>query len=169
MNYTVNLGAYAGQTDYIYFGCYGDGYSQTYVYQYVDNVAWVGASPSPSASPTAKPTSTPTASSDADADHSPTPTPTTAPTSTDADHTPTPTPGGGCNSAAPDNGPLTNSSGPSRPGVAKPFDFPVQHGCNGAGYTAAIVIDDPVNTSYLNSYLSAVASHVHRNRDERSR
>jgi subtilase family serine protease len=31
----------------------------------------------------------------------------------------------------------------------------VQHGCNGAGYTAAIVIDDPVNTSYLASYLSA--------------
>jgi hypothetical protein len=32
--------------------------------------------------------------------------------------------------------------------VAKPFDFPVQHGCNGAGYTAAIAIDDPVNTTY---------------------
>jgi len=31
----------------------------------------------------------------------------------------------------------------------------VQHGCNGAGYTAAIVIDDPVNTSYVSSYLSA--------------
>jgi len=39
--------------------------------------------------------------------------------------------------------------------VAKPFDFPVQHGCNGAGYTAAIAIDDPVNTSYLSAYLSA--------------
>jgi kumamolisin len=31
----------------------------------------------------------------------------------------------------------------------------VQHGCNGAGYTAAIAIDDPVSTSYLATYLSA--------------
>jgi kumamolisin len=31
----------------------------------------------------------------------------------------------------------------------------VQHGCNGAGYTAAIVIDDAVSTSYLKSYLTA--------------
>ena len=31
----------------------------------------------------------------------------------------------------------------------------MQHGCNGAGYTAAVVIDDPVNTSYLNTYLTA--------------
>ncbi|MBV8749592.1 MAG: hypothetical protein JO103_07745 [Candidatus Eremiobacteraeota bacterium] len=31
----------------------------------------------------------------------------------------------------------------------------MQHGCNGAGYTAAVVIDDPVSTSYVNSYLSA--------------
>ena len=31
----------------------------------------------------------------------------------------------------------------------------MQHGCNGAGYTAAVVIDDPVNTSYVASYLSA--------------
>jgi kumamolisin len=39
--------------------------------------------------------------------------------------------------------------------VAQPFDFPVQHGCNGAGYTAAIVIDDAVNTSYVATYLAA--------------
>jgi kumamolisin len=31
----------------------------------------------------------------------------------------------------------------------------VQHGCNGAGYTAAIAIDDPANSSYLATYLSA--------------
>jgi kumamolisin len=31
----------------------------------------------------------------------------------------------------------------------------VQHGCNGAGYTAAIIIDDAVNTSYVAKYLSA--------------
>jgi subtilase family serine protease len=148
VNYQVNLKSYAGQLDYIYFGCYGDGYSQTYVYQYLDDVAWVGATPTPSPSPTptTKPTPTPTASPTSTPTASPTPTPTASPTST---------PSGNCNNAAPDNGPLTNSSGTLATGVAKPFDFPVQHGCNGAGYTAAIVIDDPVNTSYLATYLSA--------------
>lgn len=158
VNYQVNLGAYAGQKDYIYFGVYGDGYSQTYVYQYVDNVAWLGATPTPQPTPTAtpqptptpKPTPTPTPQPTATPTTQPTPTPTTAPTPT-----PTATPSGGCNGALPDNGPLTNSSGTLATGVAKPFDFPVQHGCNGAGYTAAIVIDDPVNTSYLATYLSA--------------
>jgi subtilase family serine protease len=160
VNYQVNLGAWAGQTDYIYFGCYGDGYSQTYVYQYVDNVAWVGASPPPSptptpqptATPTPQPTPTPTAKPTATPTPQPTATPTTQPTPTP---TPTSTPSGGCNGAPPDNGPLTNSSGTLATGVAKPFDFPVQHGCNGAGYTAAIVIDDPVNKTYLTTYLSA--------------
>jgi subtilase family serine protease len=96
--------------------------------------------PSPSPTPTASPTPTPS------------PTPTASPTPTPS---PTSTPSGGCNSAPPDNGPLTNSSGTLATGVAKPFDFPVQHGCNGAGYTAAIAIDDPVSTSYLATYLSA--------------
>jgi hypothetical protein len=156
VNYTVNLSKYAGQTDYIYFGCYGDGYSKTYVYQYVDDVAWVGASPSPSASPTAAPTATPTAAPTATPTAKPTASPTASPTATPtAAPTATPTPGSGCNNASPDSGPLTNSSGTLATGVAKPFDFPVQHGCNGAGYTAAIAIDDPVNTSYLATYLSA--------------
>lgn len=154
VNYQVNLSAYAGQTDYIYFGCYGDGYSKTYVYQYLDDVAWAGASPSPSPSPsptpTAKPTSTPTASPTASPTATPKPTPTPTPTAS-----PTSTPSSGCNGAAPDSGPLTNSDGTLATGVAKPFDFPVQHGCNGAGYTAAVAIDDPVNTSYLSTYLSA--------------
>jgi subtilase family serine protease len=96
--------------------------------------------PSPAPTPTPKPTPTPSPA--------PTPTPTSSPA-------PTPTPGGGCNGAAADNGPLTNSYGTLATGVAKPFDFPVQHGCNGAGYTAAVVIDDPVNTSYVSTYLSA--------------
>src|SRR5579863_5855404 len=98
--------------------------------------------------PSPKPTATPTPQ--------PTPTPTTAPTATPtAGPTATPTPTAGCNGAAADNGPLTNSDGTLATGVAKPFDFPVQHGCNGAGYTAAVAIDDPVNTSYLATYLSA--------------
>jgi subtilase family serine protease len=168
VNYQVHLGRWAGQTDYIYFGCYGDGYSQTYVYQYVDDVAWAGAtpSPSPSPSPTPKPTPTPTPPPTPTPTPNPTPTPTPTASPTPTPHptpTPTPTPtasptstpGSNCNNAAPDNGPLTNSYGTLATGVAKPFDFPVQHGCNGAGYTAAIVIDDPVNTSYLATYLSA--------------
>ena len=60
-----------------------------------------------------------------------------------------------CNNAAALTGPLSNSSGTLAAGVAKPFDYPVQHGCNGAGYTAAIIIDDAVNTSYVAKYLSA--------------
>ncbi|MBV8117137.1 MAG: hypothetical protein JOZ01_04125 [Candidatus Eremiobacteraeota bacterium] len=167
VNYTVNLSAFAGQNDYIYFGCYGDGYSQTYVYQYVDDVAWAGgptptpaptASPTPTPAPTASPTPSPTASPTSTPTSGPTATPTATPTSTPK---PTPTPtatatsSAGCNNASPDNGPLTNSSGTLATGVAKPFDFPVQHGCNGAGYTAAVVIDDPVNTSYVATYLSA--------------
>ena len=100
--------------------------------------------PSPSPTPTIKPTPTPT----------PSPTPTASPTPTPTP-TPTSTPSAGCNGAPPDSGPLTNSSGTLATGVAKPFDFPVQHGCNGAGYTAAIAIDDPVNTSYLATYLTA--------------
>jgi subtilase family serine protease len=170
VNYQVNLSRWAGQLDYIYFGCYGDGYSKTYVYQYVDDVAWAGASPSPSPSPTPtpKPTPTPTPNPTPTPTPNPTPTPTPnptptpTPTATPTSHpTPTPTasptstPSSNCNNAAPDNGPLTNSSGTLATGVAKPFDFPVQHGCNGAGYTAAIAIDDPVNTSYLSTYLSA--------------
>ena len=173
VNYTINLSAYAGQNDYIYFGCYGDGYSQTYTYQYVDDVAWAGTAtptPVPTATPTPRPTATPTATPTPNPSATPTvtptpnpsvtPTPTPKPTATPTatpvpTPTPTATPGTGCNNSAPDNGPLTNSTGTLATGVAKPFDFPVQHGCNGAGYTAAIVIDDPVNTSYVATYLSA--------------
>jgi hypothetical protein len=166
VNYQVNLSKWAGQLDYIYFGCYGDGYDETYVYQYVDDVAWAGASPSPSPSPTPKQTPTPTPPPTPTPTPNPTPTPTASPTShPTATPSPTPTasptasptstPSSGCNNASPDSGPLTNSYGTLATGVAKPFDFPVQHGCNGAGYTAAVAIDDPVNTSYLSTYLSA--------------
>ncbi len=104
-------------------------------------------SPTPSPTPTASPTSTPT--------HSPTPSPTpTATPTASPTASPTSSPASGCNGAAADNGPLSDSNGTLATGVAKAFDFPVQHGCNGAGYTAAIVIDDPVNTSYVATYLS---------------
>jgi subtilase family serine protease len=102
--------------------------------------------PSPSPSPTHSPTP------------SPSPTPTSSPTSSPSSSptaSPTSSPGTACNGAAADSGPLTNSSGTLATGLAKPFDFPVQHGCNGAGYTVAVVIDDPVSTSYVATYLKA--------------
>ncbi len=139
---TVNLSSFAGGNATIKWTSKQNGSYETDFF--IDSTALNlsgGTStptPSPTATPTAKPTSSPTAS--------PTSTPTAAPTST---------PAGGCNGAAALNGPLSNSSGTLATGVAKPFDYPVQHGCNGAGYTAAVIIDDPVNTSYLHSYLSA--------------
>lgn len=96
----------------------------------------------PRPSPTPKPSPTPT----------PIPTATPVPTPTPV---PTATPVAGCNGAAPDNGPLSNSTGTLATGVAKPFDFPVEHGCNGAGYTVAIAIDLPGTPSYVATYLSA--------------
>jgi hypothetical protein len=121
------------------------------------------ATPVPTATPTVAPTATPKpTATPTGATPTPTPKPTNSPTSTPvptstptATPVPTSTPSGGCNGAAADNGPLSNSSGTLATGVAKPFDFPVQHGCNGAGYTAAIIIDDAVNTSYVAKYLSA--------------
>jgi kumamolisin len=103
-------------------------------------------SPTPSASPSPQPTATPTVA--------PTATPTVAPTATPT-VAPTATPVAGCTGAASDNGPLSNSYGTLATGVAKPFDFPVEHGCNGAGYTVAIAIDLPGNTSDVATYLSA--------------
>jgi subtilase family serine protease len=145
---SYNLSSYAGQTVWLYFGVHGDGTAGLHDMQYVDDVSLTSgsATPTPTPTPTPKPTPTPV----------PTPTPTGGPTPTPTPvPTATPTPGSGCNGSAALNGPLTNSSGTLATGIAKPFDFPVQHGCNGAGYTAAVIIDDPVNTSYLATYLSA--------------
>ena len=101
-------------------------------------------SPKPTATPSPKPTATPTAT--------PVPTPTPLQTPTPV---PTATPVAGCNGAAALNGPLTNSYGTLATGVAKPFDFPVQHGCSGAGYTVAIAIDLPGSTANVATYLAA--------------
>jgi hypothetical protein len=160
---TVNLSAYAGKSTTVKF--YGVQKGDETTNFFVDSTSLTlsggstaSPSPSPTASPTAKPTATPTASPTASPTHSPTPSPTASPTATPTTaptSSPTTAPSAGCNGAAADSGPLTNSSGTLATGVAKPFDFPVQHGCNGAGYTAAIVIDDAVNTSYVKSYLSA--------------
>lgn len=68
---TYDLSAYAGQTLWLYFGVYGDGYTSGYIYQYVDDVAWSTGTPSPSATPSPAPSPTKTPS--------PTPAPTTTP------------------------------------------------------------------------------------------
>jgi len=147
---TVNLSSFAGGNATLLWTSKQTGSRETSFF--IDSTALTlsgGTStptPSPTASPTTKPTATPTSSPTASPTNSPTPTPSASPTSS---------PSTGCNGAAADSGPLTNSDGTLATGVAKPFDFPVQHGCNGAGYTAAIVIDDPVDTSYVASYLSA--------------
>ncbi|HTU69407.1 MAG TPA: protease pro-enzyme activation domain-containing protein [Candidatus Baltobacteraceae bacterium] len=149
---TVNLSSFAGSSAKILWTSNQTGSRETSFFIDSTALALSGGtstptpSPSPTASPTAKPTATPTSGPTATPTAAPTATPTTAPTSS---------PSSGCNGAAADSGPLTNSDGTLATGLAKPFDFPVQHGCNGAGYTAAIVIDDPVDTSYVATYLSA--------------
>jgi hypothetical protein len=163
---TVNLSSFAGTNAAVLWTSKQTGSRATDFF--VDSVALTlsggTATPTPSptatptaaptATPTAHPTATPTAGPTATPTAHPTATPTTAPTATPT-VAPTSTPGSGCTGTAALNGPLTNSSGTLATGIAKPFDFPVQHGCNGAGYTAAIAIDDAVNTSYVAKYLTA--------------
>ena len=155
---TVNLSSFAGTNAAVLWTSKQTGSRATDFF--VDSVALTlsggTATPTPSPAPTATPTTAPTATPRPTATPSsaPTATPTAAPTATPT-AAPTATPGSGCTGTAALNGPLTNSSGTLATGIAKPFDFPVQHGCNGAGYTAAIAIDDAVNTSYVAKYLTA--------------
>jgi hypothetical protein len=171
---TVNLSSFAGGTATILWTSKQTGSKATDFF--IDSTALTltggtaTPTPAPTATPTAKPTATPTAAPTATPTAHPTATPTTAPTATPTAHptatptvaptatptaAPTSTPGAGCTGTAALSGPLTNSSGTLATGIAKPFDFPVQHGCNGAGYTAAIAIDDAVSTAYLAKYLTA--------------
>ena len=172
---TVNLSSFAGKTATILWTAKQTGSRATDFF--IDSTALTlsggTATPTPSPTPTATPTATakptatptpttaPTATPTATAHPTTSPTvaptasPTVAPTATPT-VAPTATPTGlACNGAAADNGALSNADGTLASGVAKAFDFPVQHGCNGAGYTAAVIIDDPVNTSYVKSYLTA--------------
>lgn len=126
---SYNLSAYAGKSYWLYFGVHGDGYPLLYTWQYVDDVNLSGTgtpTPSPSPSRTATPSPKPTS-----------------------------TPSSGCNGAAALNGPLSNSNGWLATGVAKAFDYPTQHGCNGAGQTVAVEIDTPIDASDVSTYLSA--------------
>ncbi|MBV8490842.1 MAG: hypothetical protein JO199_09975, partial [Candidatus Eremiobacteraeota bacterium] len=158
---TVNLSSFAGGNATILWTSRQTGSRATDFF--VDSTALTlsGGTPTPTPSPTPThsptptpaPTATPTAAPTPTPTHSPTPTP--APTATPtAAPTPTPTPASGCTGTPKDAGILSNSNGTFATGIADSFDFPVQHGCNGAGYTAAVVIDDPVNVSYVNTYMS---------------
>lgn len=146
---TVDLSRFAGGNVTIKWTSQQNGYNSTDFF--LDSTALNlsgGSQPTPTPAPTATPTPTPTNSPTPTPTHSPTPAPTNSPTPV-----PTSTPGTACTGSAPLNGPLSDSNGTLATGVAKPFDFPVQHGCNGTGYTAAVIIDDPVNTSYVHTYL----------------
>jgi hypothetical protein len=175
---SYNLSAYAGSTYYLYFGVHGDGYRYLNTQQYLDDVSLSGGGPTPTPAPTPTPTPRPTPTPSPTPTPVPTPTPhptpTPVPTPTPTPHptptptpvptptptptpvpTPTPTPGSGCTGSASDNGALSGSHGWLATGVAKAFDYPVQHGCNGAGQTVAVEIDTPINTSDVNGYMSA--------------
>ncbi|HET9030250.1 MAG TPA: hypothetical protein VFN49_08735 [Candidatus Aquilonibacter sp.] len=83
---SFDLSAYAGQSVSLFFGVYGNGWSNGYIYQYVDDV-FLGAggatpTPAPTATPTVAPTPTPTVKPTATPTIKPTATPTVAPTPT---------------------------------------------------------------------------------------
>ncbi len=169
VNNTFDLSAYAGGTYYLYFGVHGDGYGGLYTEQFVDDVSLTnggGPTPTPvptatptpvptnSPTPTPKPTNTPTPTPKPSNSPTPTPKPTSTPTSTPTP-VPTSTPGSGCNGAPALNGTLQSANGWLATGVAKAFDYPVQHGCSGTGQTVAVEIDTPIVTSDVHTYLSA--------------
>lgn len=135
-----SLGAYAGKTLVLFFGVSGNGDTKHYVTQFVDDVRLVAGAVTPSPSPSTSPT------------------PTSIP------------PGPGSPIAGPTYGPDTFTPTSPPPyevvqhgwaplAVANGFDFPVQHGYNGTGVTAAIVIDGTINPSDLSNYKTAYDVH----------
>ena len=149
-----NVAPYAGRKLYLYFGVHGDGYKTDFTQQYVDDVTLIGsgATPTPTPKPTATPTAKPTANPTATPTVKPTAPPTVKPTATP---TATPTTSPIACTGTKESGPFRNSNGWLATGIAVAFDFPVQHGCDGATRTAAIVIDNSVDKTDLNAYLTA--------------
>ncbi len=82
---SYNLSQYAGQSYWLFFGVYGNGWNSGYIYQYVDDVSLTAGGVTPSPSPSPVPTSTPVPTA------TPTPVPTAAPTPVPT-ATPTPVP-----------------------------------------------------------------------------
>lgn len=135
---SYDLSAYGGRTLNVFFGVVGRGQKAFYDQQYVDGVSLIGTIPTPSPSPSPSPSSSPSESP------SPSPSPTATPPAIVAGHD------------APLTGPFLGPAGGWwGPGVAKGFDFPVEHGYNGTGTTVAVVILSQVNANDLASFYSA--------------
>ncbi|HVA34382.1 MAG TPA: S53 family serine peptidase [Candidatus Baltobacteraceae bacterium] len=119
---------FEGQALYVFFAVSGRGQTDRYDTMYVDDVALTGL-PTPTPSPSASPSSSPSTS-------------------------PTPVgPGPG----SPLTGPTFGPRGWYPRGIADAFDFPVQHGYDGRGTTAAILTQSAVRTGDLQTFLSANA------------
>ena len=135
---TYDVGALAGRHLFLYFGVHGDGRGGHHTYQLVDDVSLIGSAPgTPVTTPTGSPTTAPTSM--------PTVLPTSAPSSM-----PTTFPAG---PGLPIAGPVTGPNGGWGPvAIARSYDLPVQHGYNGRGRAAGVVIWGNVLASDLNTY-----------------
>jgi hypothetical protein len=158
--HSYNLQAYAGRQLYVYFGVHGDGASNYYTAQFLDNVSLTGTSPTPTptstASPTPLPTATPTLVPTATPSPAPTATPSPVPTAPPTPvPTATPSPVGALCLDTPQEGAYSQSSyGYLATGVSLPFNFPDQQGCAGDQQTVGIVMDAPIAQSDLAGYMS---------------
>jgi hypothetical protein len=134
-----SLASYAGKTLALFFGVRGFGKTNRYVTQFVDDVQLVSSStPSPSPSPSVS--TTPSAIPAGPG--SPIAGPTYGPDSF--------TPAAPYDTVQRGWGPLA---------VANGFDLPVQHGYDGTGVTAAVVIDGTINPSDLANYTTEYDVH----------
>ncbi len=79
---SFDLSSYAGQTVWLFFGVYGNGWNSGYIYQYVDDVFLGANGATPTPAPTLTPAPTPNPSSTPSPTPMPTATPTIAPTAT---------------------------------------------------------------------------------------
>lgn len=158
--FTWDVGRFKGRQLLLYFSVFGRGQKHLYETLFVDGVTLIGTvtpppsptpSPSPTTSPTSKPTKSPSPTPSPTNHPSPTPSPSPTPT---VKPTPTPTPvgpGPGTPLSGPKFGP---SNGWAPRAVADGFDLPVQHGYDGRGATAAIVMQSAINATDLATYLS---------------
>jgi hypothetical protein len=134
---SYSVAALAGRKLFVYFGVHGDGHAGHHTYQYIDDVTLTGvvqATPAPKQPPIAAPTSAPTGA--------PPVNPTAVPTTT-------PVAGPG----APIAGPLSGPDGGYGPlATARGYDLPVQHGYDGSGRAAGVVMWGNVLGSDLATY-----------------